>query len=193
MRKILLALALCSGMAAQSGAPCDSPQQASGVAAATNDALKQWEYKTVHPDADLNELVSQGWEFVTMSSDDHNEHYLLKRIKPDPPKAQAPTRSAQGSPVYKAGADVLRPVLFRKIEPTYTPEAEAMRIQGIVVLYLEVTPGGFADNIRIARSLDPGLDQRTIEAVRLWRFRPGTKDGKPVRVPATVEVNFQLF
>jgi hypothetical protein len=51
----------------------------------------------------------------------------------------------------------------------------------------------FTGNIRVVRSLDPGLDQRAIEAVRQWHFRPGTKDGKPVRVAATVDVNFQLL
>jgi protein TonB len=44
----------------------------------------------------------------------------------------------------------------------------------------------------VVRSLDPGLDEKAIEAVSQWKFRPGMKDGVPVYVVATVEVNFQL-
>ena len=38
-----------------------------------------------------------------------------------------------------------------------------------------------------------GLDEKAIEAVQKWRFKPGVKDGKPVPVAATVEVNFRLL
>ena len=43
------------------------------------------------------------------------------------------------------------------------------------------------------RSLGLGLDEKAIEAVSQWEFRPGMKDGKPVTVAATVEVNFRLL
>jgi TonB family protein len=193
VRIILLALLIYPGLVAQTSAPSAPPKQSNDSGRSTKDTSKQWEYKTVHSDADLNELIAHGWEFVIMSSDGQGQHYLLKRIKPDSPKDQVPVTNAQGSPVYKVGGNVLPPVLVRKIEATYTPEAQARRIRGVVELDLEVTPGGFTDNIRVVQSLDPGLDQRAIEALRQWRFRPGMKDGMPVRVAATVEVNFQLL
>jgi periplasmic protein TonB len=57
-----------------------------------------------------------------------------------------------------------------------------------------VEPDGTAGpNIRVMRSLDPALDEQAIEAVRQWKFRPGQKDGMPVTVAATIEVNFRLL
>jgi TonB family protein len=47
-------------------------------------------------------------------------------------------------------------------------------------------------NPRVVRSLGLGLDEKAIEAVRKWKFRPGYKDGKAVTVYATIEVNFRL-
>jgi outer membrane biosynthesis protein TonB len=38
-----------------------------------------------------------------------------------------------------------------------------------------------------------GLDEKAVEALRMWRFQPGTKDGHPVAVEISVEVNFHLF
>lgn len=38
-----------------------------------------------------------------------------------------------------------------------------------------------------------GLDEKAQETIEKWRFEPGRKDGKPVSVLATVEVNFRLL
>ena len=54
-------------------------------------------------------------------------------------------------------------------------------------------PSGKASNIRVVRSLGLGLDEKAIEAVKKWKFKPGYKDGKPVTVAATIEVNFRLL
>jgi len=62
----------------------------------------------------------------------------------------------------------------------------------MVVLYVEIDPNGKATNINVARSLGLGLDEKAIEAVRRWIFRPGMKDDKPVTVAATIELNFRL-
>jgi TonB family protein len=43
------------------------------------------------------------------------------------------------------------------------------------------------------KSLEPGLDKRAVEAAQQWSFEPATRNGKPVRVEATVEVNFKLM
>ncbi len=98
-----------------------------------------------------------------------------------------------GGGVYKVGGGVTAPALLSKIEPEYSEEARKAKYQGTVLLYIEVDPSGRASNIRVARSLGLGLDEKAIEAVRKWKFKPGYKDGKPVTVAATIEVNFRLL
>jgi TonB family protein len=55
-----------------------------------------------------------------------------------------------------------------------------------------VGPDNQAHDIVIQRGLGFGLDENAIECVREWRFEPGMKDGEPVPVKATIEVNFKL-
>lgn len=98
-----------------------------------------------------------------------------------------------GGGVFRVGGGVSAPALLYKVEPEYSEEARKAKYQGTVVLYVEVDPSGKAINPRVVRSLGLGLDEKAIEAVRKWKFKPGYKDGKPVTVAATIEVNFRLL
>jgi len=98
-----------------------------------------------------------------------------------------------GGGVFKVGGGVTAPALLYKVEPEYSEEARKAKYQGTVILYVEVDPTGKAVNARIMRSLGLGLDEKAIEAVKKWKFKPGYKDGKPVTVAATIEVNFRLL
>jgi periplasmic protein TonB len=91
------------------------------------------------------------------------------------------------------GRNVTQPVLLWRQDPEYSDEARKAKLQGIVELGIEVNASGQVTNVRVLRSLGLGLDQRAIDAVRQWKFRPGTMDGKPVSTRATVEVNFRLL
>jgi TonB family protein len=98
-----------------------------------------------------------------------------------------------GGGVFRVGGGVTAPTLVFKKEPEYSEEARKAKYQGTVTLYVEVTPDGKASNIRVLHSLGLGLDEKAIEAVKQWKFRPGMKDGKPVTVQASIEVNFRLL
>jgi TonB family protein len=98
-----------------------------------------------------------------------------------------------GGGVYRIGGGVSSPSLLFKVEPEYSEEARKAKLQGTVTLYVEVDPSGHPTNIRVIHSLGLGLDEKAIEAVRRWKFRPGMKDGKPVFVAANIEVNFRLL
>ncbi len=112
---------------------------------------------------------------------------------------QAPDGSEKLSqiPVLRLGdgapQHVTPPVVLFKVEPTYTEDARQSRIEGMVLLYVEVGPDGAAHNIRVLHSLDPGLDQKAIEAVSQWKFRPGAREGVPITTAAKIEVNFKLL
>lgn len=84
-------------------------------------------------------------------------------------------------------------VLFDR-RPEYTAAAMAARIQGTILLEATVLADGSVGAVRLLRSLDRafGLDQKAIDAVRAWRFRPGTYLGKPVAVKVLIELSFNL-
>jgi TonB family protein len=93
----------------------------------------------------------------------------------------------------KADSVVTAPSVIFKVEPKYSKEALKAKLEGTVVLYVEVTPDGLPSNVGVVRSLGMGLDEKAIEAVEQWKFRPGYRAGKPVTVAATIEVNFRLL
>ncbi len=98
-----------------------------------------------------------------------------------------------GGGVYRVGNGTTAPVVLYKKEPEYSEEARKAKYQGTVVLYIEVDPSGRAINPRVVRSLGLGLDEKALEAVKQWKFRPGYRDGHPVTVAAQIEVNFRLL
>jgi periplasmic protein TonB len=98
-----------------------------------------------------------------------------------------------GGSVYRIGGGVSAPVPVYRPEPEYSEEARKAKWQGAVLLSLVVDENGVPQDIKVIRSLGLGLDQKAIEAVQKWRFKPGQKDGKAVPVSANIEVNFRLL
>jgi protein TonB len=92
-----------------------------------------------------------------------------------------------------AGHKITRPELIYQVEPEFSEAARKAKYQGVVVLAIEVDGNGRPVNLRVLQGLGLGLDEKAIEAVSQWRFRPGTRDGRPFVTPATVEVNFRLL
>jgi protein TonB len=80
------------------------------------------------------------------------------------------------------------------VKPAYTPEAMQARIQGVVTLEAVVLPDGTVGEVRVVRSLDRtfGLDQQAIKAVKEWRFRPGSRRGRPLPMIVVAELSFTL-
>jgi TonB family protein len=107
--------------------------------------------------------------------------------------AACPTLFALQDEPMRVGRGVSPPRLLSKVEPEYSDEARKARLNGSVTLYVVVRPTGHADGIKIIRSLGLGLDEQAILAVERWRFQPGEKEGQPVSVQATIEVNFRLL
>jgi len=100
-----------------------------------------------------------------------------------------PSGITLGSP----GHPVKQAELIYKVEPEFSEQARKAKFQGVVVLAIEVDTNGRPQKLRVIRGVGLGLDEKAIEAVLKWRFRPGTQDGKPVVTGATVEVNFRLL
>jgi TonB family protein len=95
---------------------------------------------------------------------------------------------------YRPGNGVISPEVIHEEKPQYTSEAMRAKVQGIVEVEAIVMPDGTVSQVQIVRSLDDrfGLDQKAVEAVKRWRFRPGTRMGKPVPVLVNIELTFTL-
>jgi TonB family protein len=94
---------------------------------------------------------------------------------------------------YRVGNGITAPKLLYKVEPQYTEEARAGKIAGTVLLFIVIEPDGSATNFQILKGMGFGLDEKAVEAIGQWKFKPGTKDGVPVPVQAQIEVNFKLM
>ncbi|HEX9638353.1 MAG TPA: energy transducer TonB [Acidobacteriota bacterium] len=114
---------------------------------------------------------------------------------PDGPPGGGSTGSGFGGPgVYQIGADVSQPVLIKKIDPHYPPQAKANRIQAIVILEAVVQANGRVGDIRVVRTGGGyGFDEEAIAALKQWEFRPAVHQGRPVPVYMTLTVEFTLY
>jgi TonB family protein len=132
------------------------------------DAVRQWTYKPYL-------LNGQPVEVETTI----NVNYTL----------QDSGSAANAEPV----PGVTAPMIVLKVNPDYTAEARAAKVQGVVVLRVRVNEKGEPENVAVVRSLDPALDKNAMAAVSQWRFKPATKDGKPVAQTVNLEVNYKLI
>lgn len=104
------------------------------------------------------------------------------------------TATAPAGQVHRPGNGVTLPTVVREVKPRYTPEAMQKKIQGSIWLEIVVLETGDVGEVTITRSLDAeyGLDRQAVAAAKQWKFKPGTKDGKPVAVVVTLELMFTL-
>ena len=108
--------------------------------------------------------------------------------------SSVPLAAMQSRSVYKVGDDgVTPPAVLSKVRAYYTTEAMKRHIQGSVLLAAEISEKGEPENIVVTTSLDPGgLDDNAVKALEGWRFEPGLKDGRPVRVEVDIDMEFVL-
>jgi TonB family protein len=104
------------------------------------------------------------------------------------------TGGGTGGGAYRPGNGVTLPRVLREVKPQYTADAMRAKVQGTVWLECVVMQDGSVADIRIVRSLDSvfGLDQEAIKAARQWKFVPGLRNGEPVPVLITIELQFTL-
>lgn len=107
------------------------------------------------------------------------------------PKEQG--RDSAGSEVYEPGPAIKSPKLIHYVEPEFSADSKEAYVEGVVKVSTVVTTDGTASNCQIVRGLNAEEDKTALKAVKLWRFQPGTKEGKPVNVRVTVEIEFHLM
>lgn len=77
-------------------------------------------------------------------------------------------------------------------DPEYSEEANQAKFEGTCVLSLVIDADGNTRDVKVVKSLGKGLDEKAIDAIKTWKFMPGTKDGVPVATQIAIEVEFHL-
>lgn len=98
-----------------------------------------------------------------------------------------------GGGPYSVGGNVTAPVAIYAPDPPYSEEARKAKYSGVVVVSIIVDAQGNVRDVRVLKPLGLGLDEKAVETIRTWRFKPGLRNGSPVAVRMLVEVSFRLF
>ena len=162
------------------------------------------------PKDDLAELVPDYWKPCVLAASTSNGtgKYSGCRFSPEflatPGIVPGPDRTSESEQtdviadlsnhsVPGIGKGVVPPKRVSTPNPPFSDEARRANYQGAAMLSLFVDKTGQVRNVRIVRPLGMGLDQKAVEAVSAWQFHPATKDGEPIDLHITVEVNFQKY
>ena len=112
-----------------------------------------------------------------------------------PPPGTDPGRKAQFDPCKYSrlgpGIHAARPLSL--VDPDYSEPARKAKIMGTVVVGVALSERGEVDDVKVLRSLELGLDQNAVDAVKQSKFAPATKDGRPLAVQFEMEMTFKLY
>jgi TonB family protein len=160
------------------------------------------------PKDDFAELVPDYWKPCVLAASTGKgegeysgcrfspEFLATPGVAPGPkqtPQAGAALAELSNQPATRIGKGMAAPKPISAPNPPFSDEARRAKYSGTALLALSVDRTGQVRNVRIVRPLGMGLDQKAVEAVSTWQFRPATKDGEPVDVHINVEVDFHLY
>ena len=109
-------------------------------------------------------------------------------------KAKDKDKDAKPAPtVYTPGGDVKAPKVVHYVEPQFSNSSKEAFVEGVVKLKTTVTPDGLPSDIEVTKGLNAEENESAVEAVKQWRFQPGTKGGEAVHVRVSIEIAFNLM
>ena len=153
--------------------------------------------------ARLTTDVSARAQLDTQIADLQSAVAALKATMPPPPPPPPPGGivETEAPPEFKDAVERLKPVRIgggvktpmktRDVKPEYPAEAQAARVQGVVILEGIIDAEGNVAAARILRPI-PMLNEAALGAVQQWKFTPTLLNGEPVAIIMTVTVNFTL-
>jgi TonB family protein len=107
-----------------------------------------------------------------------------------PPAEKQPSGQHRPKRV-RVSQGVSQALLIKKDEPEYPQEARDKRIEGTVVLQVQISEAGDVTEVRLI-SGHPLLAPAAIEAVKQWKYKPYLLNGEPVQVETRVTVDFRV-
>ena len=110
-----------------------------------------------------------------------------------PERVSGPVGARRGAPPDPAAPRpmVTPPEKYLHVSPVYPPDAQRSRISGLIVMEATIDPKGNVVDLVVVRGVRE-LDDAAIKAVSQWKYRPATRDGKPIPVIMTVTVTFSV-
>jgi len=136
--------------------------------------------KTANPARPSSVEASSGGLVVTQNGK------VIYRLPPAEQQADAEKSAAPES-----SEDLSASRLIHRVEPQYPAEATARHIQGLVTLEVQIGGDGAVRNITVVEG-DPVLAEAALQAVRQWRYRPYSVDGRPVEMQTRITIRFTL-
>jgi protein TonB len=103
----------------------------------------------------------------------------------------ASVKEAEPSSAVRVGGEIKEPRKLKNVAPVYPEVAAAGKVEGVVILEIEIRPNGRVEDVRVLRGI-PLLDAAAVDAARQWVFAPTLYRGVPVSVTMTVSVRFSL-
>jgi periplasmic protein TonB len=98
-----------------------------------------------------------------------------------------------GGGLMRVGKGVSEPQLIYSVDPEFSDEARRAKYQGVCIVSVIVDAQGNPQHVHVARPLGMGLDERAVEAVKQYKFKPAYYQGHPVAVEIDVVVNFRIY
>jgi len=95
------------------------------------------------------------------------------------------------APVFARAQKTIPPQPVHMVTAEYPESAIREGLEGTVLVMLTIPPDGVPKDVKLAKGLRPDFDKSAIESMQQWRFRPATRDGKPIEVTITIEVVFK--
>jgi len=145
------------------------------------DAVRQWTYKPYLLNGEPTEVDTT----ITVNYSFGGEP------EPGPPNPNEGS-DAVGMVPRKIGGSVAPPVVVFAPEPQFPEEARADKVSGTVLVHLWVDEQGRPTHVQVVHGFGHGLDEKAVEAVQHYKFRPAMENGKPVVVAMNVEIDFRI-
>lgn len=111
----------------------------------------------------------------------------------DGPGVGAGSGGGNGGGVMHVGGLIRKPQVLRQVDPEFSEEARRAKFSGNVEVYLIIDEQGNPSHVRVVRGVGMGLDEKAVEAVRQYKFKPATLNGKPVKVDLSIDVDFHIY
>jgi TonB family protein len=100
-----------------------------------------------------------------------------------PPQAETPL----------GGEGISPPRVIKSVDPEFSKQERRSRFNGTVLVSLMVDEAGLPQNVKVVHGVRQDLDQKAVQAVQQYRFKPAMRNGIPVKVDLTIDVNFHIF